>query len=123
LNRDDELFYAWSWSPDGRKLAGFLQRNDGAYPGIVIYDLASRTYEKLTDSGIEPIWFSDSRRLLFNYNGKIYLVDSQTKLTHEVLSLAPSTIAKRGFALGSGDRAIYFSVSNTESDVWLFMYN
>jgi serine/threonine protein kinase len=121
-DRDGETFYAWSWSPDARKLAGFLERADGTFPGIVLYDLASRSYEKLTDSGVEPVWFSDSRRLLFNRDGKIYLVDSQSKRTHEVLSIAPLTVASRGFALGSGDRAIYFSVSNTEADIWLLMY-
>jgi serine/threonine protein kinase len=122
-NRDGEIFYAWSWSPDGQKLAGFLQRADGEYPGIVLYDLASRSYEKLTDSGIEPVWFSDGRRLLFNRDGKIDLVDSQTRRTHEVLSIAPSKVARRGFALGSGDRTIYFSVSNAEADIWLLMYD
>jgi hypothetical protein len=119
---DSEIFYAWSWSPDGRKLAGFLQSADGTYPGIVLYDLVSHSYEKLSESGIEPVWLSDSRRLLFNQDGKIHLVDSQTKRTHEVLSIAPTRIAERGFALGSGDRAIYFSVANSEADVWLLMY-
>jgi serine/threonine protein kinase len=121
-NRDGEIFYAWSWSPDGQKLAGFLQRADGDYPGIVLYDLASRKYEKLTDSGVEPVWLSDSRRLLFNHDGKIRLVDRLTKRTREVLSIAPAAVAKRGFAVGSGDRAIYFSVANIEADLWLMMY-
>jgi Tol biopolymer transport system component/serine/threonine protein kinase len=122
-HEDGETFYAWSWSPDGRKVAGFLERTDGTFPGILLYDLASHSYEKLTNSGMEPVWFSDSRRLLFNQDGKIHLVDSQSKRTHEVLSIAPSAVGRRGFALGSGDRAIYFSVSNAEADVWLLMYD
>jgi Tol biopolymer transport system component len=121
-SQDGETFYAWSWSPDGGKLAGYLERVDGTFPGIVLYDLASRTYEKLTDSGMEPVWFSDGRRLLFNLDGKIHLVDRQTKRTHEVLSIAPSAVARRGFALGPDDRAIYFSVSITEANIWLLMY-
>jgi dipeptidyl aminopeptidase/acylaminoacyl peptidase len=119
---DGEFFAGWFWSPDGRKLAGFLERADATYPGIVLYDLASRTFEKLTDSGIEPVWLSDSRRLLFNHDGKIHLVDSLTKRTREVLSIAPAAVAKRGFAVGSGDRAIYFSIANIEADLWLMMY-
>jgi Tol biopolymer transport system component len=121
-NRDGETFYAWSWSPDGQKVAGYLQRTDGGYAGIILYNLASRTYQKMTDSGVEPVWLSDSRRLLYNDQGKIYLVDSSSRRTHEVLSIAPSAVAKRGFALGLGDRAIYFSVGNAEADVWLLMY-
>ncbi|HEV3196880.1 MAG TPA: protein kinase [Bryobacteraceae bacterium] len=118
-----EQFSAWSWSPNGQKLAGFLQRADGTYAGIALYDVASRSYEKLTDSGIEPVWLSDSRRLLFNQDGKIQLVDSRTKRAHEALSVAPAVIARRGFAIGPGDRSIYFSVANTEADVWLLMYD
>jgi len=121
-SKDGETFYAWSWSPDGRKIAGFLQRVDGTYPGIVLYDLASHTYEKLNESGIEPVWLKDGRRLLFNEAGKIHLMDSHTKRAHEVLSIAPARISERGFALGAGDRAIYFSVANAEADVWLLMY-
>jgi tricorn protease len=119
---DGEFFAGWSWSPDGRKLAGFLVRTDATYPGIVLYDLASGTYEKLTDSGMEPVWLSDSRRLLFNQDGKIRLVDSWNKKTHEVLSITPTAVAKRGFAVGARDRAIYFSVANIEADLWLMMY-
>jgi Tol biopolymer transport system component len=120
---DNEIFYAWSWSPDGRKLAGFLQRADGAYPGIVLYDLETQSYEKLSEFGVEPVWLSDSRRLLFNQDGKIHLVDSRTKRTHEVLSIAPARISERGFSLDPGDKAIYFSVGNAEADVWLLMYD
>jgi WD40 repeat protein len=111
-----ELFSAWSWSPDGRKLAGFLQRADGSYAGMVLYDVASHSYEKLTDSGIEPVWMNDSQRLLFNQDGRIHLVDSQTKRAHEVLSIAPAAIARRGFAQGRGDRTIYFGVAHTQAD-------
>jgi Tol biopolymer transport system component len=121
-NKENEVFYAWTWSPDGRKVAGFLQRADGAYTGIVLYDVATHVYEKLSESGVEPVWLSDSRRLLFNQDGRIHLVDSQTKRSHEVLSIVPGKIAERGFALGSRDRAIYFSVANVETELWLLMY-
>jgi len=68
------------------------------------------------------VWLNDSRRLLFNLDGKIHLVDSQTRRTHEVLSIAPAAVSKRGFALSPDNRAIYFSVAHTDGDVWVLMY-
>jgi len=46
-------------------------------------------------------------------------VDSETRKTHEILSIAPQEVARRGFALSRDDRQIYFSVAHTEADVWL----
>ncbi|CAN5578775.1 hypothetical protein BH20ACI3_BH20ACI3_39560 [soil metagenome] len=106
-----------SWSPDGRKLAGTLQGPDGQNVGIVIYSLASQRYEQLTDFGFVPSWLSDSRRLLFQHQGKIYLVDSQSKRVHEVLSVAPHET--RGVTLSRDDRLIYFGLATIEADVWL----
>jgi Tol biopolymer transport system component len=103
-----------SWSPDARRLAG------GRTPraGIVVFSLESHQYEKLTDFGSQPVWLSDSRRLLFPYQGKLYLVDSQSKKIHEVLSVAPHDFGN-GVTLSRDDRLIYFSLVTTEADIWL----
>jgi Tol biopolymer transport system component len=109
----------WSWSPDGRKLAGG-QEHGGARPsGIVVYSLESQQYEKLTDFGTQPVWLSDSRRLLFQDwgKGKLYLIDCQSKKIHEVLSVAPHGFG--GVTLPRDDRLIYFSLITTEADIWL----
>ena len=57
------------------------------------------------------VWLSDSRRLLFQ--DKIFLLDSQSKKVHEVLSVTPHNI---GYAvtLSRDDRQIYFSLVTTE---------
>jgi serine/threonine protein kinase len=114
-----ESFNAWSWSPDGRKLAGFLQHKDGSFTGISVYSFETQSYTRLTGSGMDPIWLSDSRRLLFLDQGRIHLVDSETKRQHEVLSIAPREIALRGFAISRDDHRIYFSLPTTNADVWL----
>ena len=110
-----QLFSGWSWSPDGKTLAGFLNRDDG----IVLYDVAARQYRRVTKHGSDPVWLSDSRRLLFHDNGGIHIVDSATGATKEVLSIAPEEVARRGFAVSPDDRHIYFSVSTTQADVWM----
>ena len=110
-----ELFNGWSWSPDGSMLAGFLNRGDG----VVAYLPASGTFRKLSDVGTDPVWLSDSRRLLIHQRGQIHLMDSGTGRMREVLSIAPEEVARRGFAVSPDDRNIYYAVSTTEADVWL----
>jgi eukaryotic-like serine/threonine-protein kinase len=112
-------FQAWSWSKDGKDIAGYLINPDGSAAGIGIYSIESDTFERLTDFGMDPVWLSDNRRLLFYNNGRIDLVDRATKKSHTVLSVAPHAIAKRGFALSSDDRLIYFSQTSTEANIWL----
>jgi Tol biopolymer transport system component/predicted Ser/Thr protein kinase len=115
VSGEDQIFAGWSWSPDGRMLAGFLGRDSG----VAVYSLASRSFRKLTGHGADPVWLSDSRRLLFLDGGKIYLLDSESGKTHELVSVLPEEIARRGFALSADDRHIFFSVSMTEADVWM----
>jgi Tol biopolymer transport system component len=106
-----------SWSPDGRKLAGYKVRA-GATNGIFVYSFESQQYEKLTDFGLMPVWLSDSRRILFQDRGRLYLVDSQSKKVREALSVAPHYFGY-GATLSHDDRVIYFSLVTTEADIWL----
>ncbi len=112
---EGEIFNGWNWSPDGRMLAGFLNRDDG----VAVYSLESRAFRRLTEHGADPVWLSDSRRLLFLNGGKIFLLDSQSGKTRELVSVMPEEIARRGFAVSPDDHRIYFSVSTTEADVWM----
>jgi hypothetical protein len=68
--------------------------------------------------GSRPVWLSDSRRLLFRNQGKLYLIDSQSKKIHEVLSVAPHEFGI-GVTLPRDDRLIYFSLLTTEADICL----
>jgi Tol biopolymer transport system component/predicted Ser/Thr protein kinase len=113
-----QLFNGWSWSPDGKSIAGFLNRDDG----IAIYSPDARSYRRITAHGADPVWLQDSRRLLYLDRGRIQLVDSAGGPPVEILSIGPEEIARRGFALGPGDGYIYFSVSTTESDVWMLEF-
>jgi Tol biopolymer transport system component/predicted Ser/Thr protein kinase len=110
-----QLFNGWTCSPDGKTLAGFLNRDDG----IVLYSLATREFRRVTRHGSDPVWLSDNRRLLFHDAGRLHIVDTQTGASKEVLSIEPEEIARRGFAVSPDDRHIYFSVSVTEADVWM----
>jgi Tol biopolymer transport system component len=116
-------FYAWSWSPDARKLAGFQQREDGSSAGVMEFDVASRTFAKVSDFGTDPVWLSDSRRLLMNHRGRLYLLKADGKVPTEILSLAPYDISPRGFSVSRDDRTIYFSVATTSADIWMATFD
>lgn len=114
----DSISWApWSWSPNGRKLAGTMPRA-GGIGGILVYSLETQHYEKLTDFGANPVWLSDSRRLLFQHQGKLSLIDSRSKKVREVLSAAPNQFGN-GVTLSRDDRQLYFSLVTTEADIWL----
>jgi Tol biopolymer transport system component len=110
-----QVFSGWSWSPDGKLLAGFVNNNDG----IALYSVATRQFRRVNKRGSDPVWLSDNKRLLFHDNGRLHIVDSETGVQKEVLSIAPDEVARRGFAVSPDDRHIYFSVSITQADVWL----
>jgi Tol biopolymer transport system component len=114
---DSTNWGAWSWSPDGRKLAG--NKLPAAAPiSTLVYSLETQRYEQLTDFGRNPVWLSDSRRLLFLHQGKLYLIDSQSKKVRELLSVAPNEFGL-GATISRDDRQIFFSLITTEADIWL----
>jgi Tol biopolymer transport system component len=120
LPDDDSRFIAWSWSRDGTRLAGWRRIiSTGRDAGIVVYSLQSESYEILTESGRNPVWLSDGRRLLFRSDlpGELFLVDSETKRIKELTTESSSTY---GIATVSpDDRYIYTSVRTEEADIWL----
>lgn len=117
MDKPGESMAARSWSPDGRKLAGGRVRDGRGGFGIAVYSFDSQKYESLLDYGNDPVWLSDSRRLLFAFQGKIYLIDSKTGRLREILSVAPNGI--NGFDITRENRNIYFSLTVSESDIWL----
>ena len=109
-------FQAFSWSPDGRRLAG-SRLSAAGYGGISVYSLDSRQYQHFTDFGFIPRWLSDGRRLIFGHGSAIYLLDTRSRKVREVLSVAPNEVW--GVAPTRDDRRIYFGLGTTEADVWL----
>ncbi|HWQ31686.1 MAG TPA: protein kinase [Blastocatellia bacterium] len=100
----------WSWSADGRKLAG---HRDGIYS----YSFETHRYERLTEFGEYPLWLNDNRRLLFNSQDKLFLLDSRTGKTREILSVAPNHFQSLG--LSRDGRVLCFSLKTTDADIWL----
>ena len=98
-------FAVRSWSPDGKLLAGqILTAAAGDYGGVATYSFDSQQYERLVElPGGSCRWLNDSRRLLFESEGKLYLLDSVSKEYEEVLDLVG------WFSLSRDNRTIYFA--------------
>jgi Tol biopolymer transport system component len=110
------MFFVFSWSPDGRRIAG--HRVVGTvHDGISVYSLESHQYKHFTDFGFQPRWLSDSRRLIFwNYQG-LYLLDTGSGKFHKILDASPNRVM--GVSPFRDGREIYFGLLTTEADIWL----
>jgi serine/threonine protein kinase/Tol biopolymer transport system component len=85
---DGAPFVASSWSPDSRSLAGVLN----GVPGILLYSLASRRYERLTESGWRPVWTRDGSAILFLDQGwKVFSLDLATRERREIVAPPPGS--------------------------------
>ena len=108
-------FVVNSWSPDGRRLVGHVY---GEHPGIVMYSLEARTYQRLTDFGEWPVWLPDSRRVLFVADGGgFFIADTLSRQVRKIFSVAGDVIGPP--RLTPDGRTAYFSRRVTESDIWL----
>ncbi|MGB7922801.1 MAG: protein kinase [Pyrinomonadaceae bacterium] len=107
-------FVAWDWSPDGEKLAGTFS---GALSGVGYYSFVERKYEKLADVEAYPMWLSDSRRFVFYAEGKVYIANIVTKRVRLVFDAEQDQM--RSIGIAKDDRLLYFSVYESESDIWL----
>ncbi len=112
----DSRFVPNSWSVDGRWIAG---QNWYSRLGFSVYDLETQTYDRLSEFGEWPVWFPDSRRLLFVSGGReFHIVDMSTRVTKLVFSVLRDTLGPP--RLTRDGREAYFSRRVTESDVWVF---
>lgn len=107
------VFITSSWSPDGSRIAG--SRPSGG--GVWVYSVATRAYKELASTGATPTWLPDSRRLLFNRDGSLMLMDSSTKVAKKLFS-APRSIVN-GQTLSPDAREIYVVISNPQTDIVL----
>jgi Tol biopolymer transport system component len=119
LGKGDVSFGAHSWSPDGKKLAGHLRRARGVSSGVVVYSFADHTYQEVIGFGSFPVWLSDSRRLVFYDENKIYLTDIRSRRVREIHSTAPRSIEPgTNLNISRDDRWIYFTAVINEADIW-----
>ena len=109
-------------SPDGTKLAGQVGFTSGG-TGIVVFSFTSGTYERLTALGVGewPVWFGDSRRLLYvDKMREFWVIDTETKVSRRIYSttrdvLGPPRLTRDG-------RVAFYSRRVTQADIYLLTF-
>ena len=112
------IFWGFSWSPDGRRLAGWTGQQ-GERPGIVIYNFGTGDFERVAEFGSNPVWLKDNRRLLFSHYERLYLVNVETKKVRELSPPLPPSSRLDGYGLSPDNRMLYYGLASKEADVWL----
>jgi eukaryotic-like serine/threonine-protein kinase len=112
-------FEGWSWSSDGKKLAGIKHLPNGVHSGIGIYNLETKTYDWLTDFGDWPIWLNDNRHLLFVSQGNLLLFDTQSRKYRQLMVVSDQDVDIGSPAISRDNRTIYFTYVAAEADIWL----
>jgi eukaryotic-like serine/threonine-protein kinase len=114
-----DSFRAFSWSPDGRKLGGWIN-SPIEHTGILTYTFETNTFERITNFGSRPVWLHDSRRLLFRDAGKLFLVNSETKKVQQIALHSPVPVVEYG--LTNDSRTLYYTLDSVEADVWVLNF-
>jgi Tol biopolymer transport system component len=109
------FFPTGGWSPDGKQLLG-----DVLPGGVFTYSFASGQFTRLTVIGEAWTWLKDSRRALFTHRDRLFIVDTVSKTTQEVLSVTPDIFDS--VALSPDNRTLYFTRETQQGNVWLLTF-
>ncbi|HKS41353.1 MAG TPA: protein kinase [Blastocatellia bacterium] len=113
-------FWPGAWSSDGRRLiAGVIA--PGSLPIFTVYSIETGQLEKISDSGSSSAaWLQDDRRVLFIFDGAIFITDTATKKQHPFFTEAPDRII--AFKLSRDNRWLYYIRESVEADIWLLQH-
>ncbi|HEU5180801.1 MAG TPA: protein kinase [Candidatus Polarisedimenticolia bacterium] len=108
------------WSPDGSTIAGTLNRQGAEQGGIVLYHVASKTYEQLTPRGESPFWLPDGR-LLYSVDGvrSLFVFDPKTRKERELPIDLPGGFDSFNVAMSRDGKSVYLVEVDSEADIWL----
>ncbi|HET9794110.1 MAG TPA: protein kinase [Thermoanaerobaculia bacterium] len=104
------------WSPDGRRLAGYVYRGHEHPVRAAVLDLASGSY-RVYDPPSDPIgWSDDGRRLLIVRGDRLAMLDTASGTVSPVSGGPPLT----GRVSASRDLHVVLSLEeDREADIWL----
>jgi Tol biopolymer transport system component len=116
LNEKGDNFIAWSWSPDGKKIAGWSGNElDIESSELFIYSVETNSYEKISDNFNRPSWLADNIHIIGTVDEKLAVINTQTGQIREILSLAPQFINSP--AISPDNRRVAFSAGTIEADI------
>jgi Tol biopolymer transport system component len=109
----------FSWSRDGRFFAGdYIDqafRNLGSY----VESVETGKRRRLTEAGEKPVWLSDNRRIIYLREGAIWIIDSDTGRTSEIVPALKPPRRLSSFDLAPDESFLVVVEDTAESDIWL----
>lgn len=122
-----EAFNTFSWSADGKWLAGLSYIQDSVR-SVFLYSFETKKYIRLSEFPGErnwqfgsPVWLHDSRRLMFGFHNSLLLVDSKSRKSKTITTF-PRNADVSWFRVSHDDRTIYYQRATTEGDIWLMKF-
>ena len=120
LNEKEFSFYASYVSQDGNFIVGKRKdKNDGSFKGILVYSVIRKNYKMISESGDQPLWLNDSKRILYIDNNKFYIINSETGVSHFVYDPKLVFPAFNCIVLSPDNKSIYYVKEEKESDIWM----
>jgi Tol biopolymer transport system component len=113
-------FVPVSWSPDGSAIAGQFATS-GVDEGIHLYHIASRTYERLTERGIWPLWLGGNRQILYMMPGirSLFVLDVATRKVRELPVDFRGMFEFFGVTVTRDGRSVYIVEEEQDADLWM----
>jgi Tol biopolymer transport system component len=108
--RAEDGFEPWSWSADGKRLAGTAG-------GIVIVDVESGSWTRVTDYGERPTWVGDTAQLLFTHEDRLFSWDGRAE-PRAIWSTGPAHLSP-GLSLGADPLEVCFTAGASKERVGL----
>jgi Tol biopolymer transport system component len=118
----DRRFIPVSWSADSRSIAGVLARVSDREPdgGIYNYDLQSKSYTRIRDSGQRARWLADGRTMVIQDGGALFVTDVPTKKIREYpFPLHAAIVSKWADPFWTDGKTACWVEQLNEADVWM----
>ncbi len=110
-------FFCSAWSPDGKRMVGRLRTTTTFEPGVVLYSLETKKYERVTSTGSPLAWSPDGRRVLYRDKNSLVAIDIETKKAQSVLDKLEIGVAS--LALARDGRSLVAVRYDLQADIWM----
>jgi len=118
----DDLLAPYSWSRDGKRLAGVLFSPSGGSVGVGVYDLETGTATRLAPDPTYAVrWLADGRRIVYFTNGgwQLVVLDTVSHARTPIALRLPAPSTNDVFAITPDNRHIYYGAARGEADIWI----
>ena len=122
---DGSVFWAYSWSPDGRSIVGTLVSAGGGSTGVAILDLRTGSYRQISDQAVQvPAYLPGGRGLVWTTGTRLQVVDLDGRVQRDLYTVPEGADTRIAWVSLSPDgKRIAWDQFTDESDIWLARFD